>query len=69
MLRGITTFTCDNCGNKFEGPGIKYMTTALIILQPCPNCDSKNTYLKSLLGLNKQLHKQVWEPIDNVETH
>ena len=43
MLRGITTFVCDNCGHKFRGLDIEWRAT--IHSQPlkCPKCGSYQT--------------------------
>lgn len=67
MLRGKTTFTCDECGNKFEGPDIEWAATVYTVPQPCPKCGSRHTYPKSLFGLNKTMYKKIWESMDNAQ--
>ena len=64
MLRGITTFVCDNCGNKFKGMDIEWMATILSQPMKCPQCGSYHTRPSSLFGLNKSVYKKIWEQMD-----
>ena len=43
MLRGITTFVCDNCGHKFKGLDIEWNATVFSQPLRCPNCGSYHT--------------------------
>lgn len=64
MFRGFTTFTCDNCGNKFRGMDTEYAATVYTTPKRCPNCGSIHTYPKSFFGLNKVIYKKIWETMD-----
>ena len=64
MYRGVTTFTCGECNNKFRGPDFEFMATIFTTPQPCPRCGSKHTYPRNLFSLNRSLHKKIWETID-----
>lgn len=44
MLRGITTFVCDNCGHRFKGMDIEWNATAFSQPLKCPKCGSMNTH-------------------------
>ena len=64
MYRGVTTFTCDECNNKFMVPDFEFMATVFTAPQPYPRCGSKHTYPRNLFGLNRFLYKKIWETID-----
>lgn len=53
MLRGFTTFVCDNCGHEFEAPDIEWQATAASQPMKCPKCGSMNTHPGG----------SVWKPI------
>ena len=74
MLRGIRTFVCDNCGNKFEGMDCEYMATAYTAPVKCPKCGSMHTYpsgydiaflFGGLFGLKKAFYRKMWKNIDS----
>ncbi len=67
MLRGTTTFVCDNCGNKFKGMDIEWMATAFSQPMKCPQCGSCHTRPSSLFGSNRSVYKEIWKQMD--ETH
>ncbi len=64
MLRGITTFVCDNCGHKFKGLDIEWNATALSQPLKCPNCGSYHTCPDSFLGLNWIIYRKIWKQMD-----
>lgn len=67
MLRGMTTFVCDNCGHKFKAMDIEWQATALSQPMRCPQCGSWHTLPSSLFGLNKSVYRQIWKQRD--ESH
>lgn len=67
MLRGITTFVCDNCGNKFKGMDIEWMATALSQPLKCPQCGSFHTRPSSLFGANRSVYKEIWKQMDEAQ--
>ncbi len=64
MLRGITTFVCDNCGHKFKGMDIEWRATALSQPLKCPNCGRCHTCPDSVLRFNKIIYRNIWKQID-----
>lgn len=64
MLRGMTTFVCDNCGHKFKAPDIEWQATAMSQPMKCPQCGSWHTRPASLLGMNKPVYRQIWKQMD-----
>ncbi len=64
MLRGTTTFVCDNCGHKFEGMDIELNATVLSQPLKCPNCGSYHTCPGSLSWFNKKIYKNIWKRMD-----
>lgn len=66
MLRGTTKFTCDDCGNKFEGMGCEWMATVLTAPVRCPKCGSMHAYPSGGLfgGMRKSSYREIWKSID-----
>lgn len=68
MLRGFTTFVCDNCGHEFEAPDIEWQATAASQPAKCPKCGSWHTRPSSLFGLNKYFYRQIWKQMDDANS-
>ncbi len=64
MLRGITTFVCDDCGHKFKGMDCEWAATAYTYPVRCPNCGSMHTCPPGFLGLNKYIYRNLWKSLD-----
>lgn len=65
MLRGITTFVCDNCGNKFKAMDIEWRCTVLSQPMKCPKCGSYHTMPNGFGGfLSKHVYRTIWKQID-----
>ena len=66
MLRGIITFKCTKCGNKFKAPDFEYMATIFSVPQPCPKCGSMRTRPASfLLGkLKDKAYEPIWKNME-----
>lgn len=64
MLRGKTTFVCDNCRHKFKAMDIEWRATAFSQPMRCPKCGSMHTRPASLLGLNKIVYREIWKMMD-----
>lgn len=60
MYRGTTTFTCDNCGNRFLAPDIEWNMTIFSVPQPCPKCGSLHTY-QGVLPWNKWIYNKIFK--------
>lgn len=43
MFRGMTKFTCDDCGNKFMGMDCEWRCTVYTAPVKCPKCGSMHT--------------------------
>lgn len=50
MVRGIMTFKCPACGNKFTAPDIELGATVESQPMICPKCGCKNCKPASLLN-------------------
>jgi len=61
MIRGKTTFKCDNCGHKFIGIDAELGATIFTAPVKCPKCGSMRTYPPSWFGANKLFYKKIWE--------
>ena len=64
MLRGITTFVCDDCGHKFKGMDCEWGATIYTYPVRCPNCGSMHTCPPGFLGLNKYVYRKLWKSLD-----
>ena len=65
MFRGMTTFKCAQCGNKFVAPDVEYMATAFSMLQRCTKCGSVRTRPVSLFGrLADMKYRVIWERME-----
>lgn len=65
MVRGTTTFKCDNCSHKFEGLDIEWRATAYSCPQQCPKCGSYHTYPDSMFSFfSKHIYKNMWTQMD-----
>ena len=63
MLRGMTTFVCDNCGHKFKGMDIEWRATVLSEPMKCPNCGSYHTCPNRL---DKSIYRSIWKQMDEL---
>ena len=75
MIRGYMTFRCDDCNNTFRALDIEYGATAMSVPMPCPNCNSRHTYIPSLsifgfypFGNDRDIYKKIWEEMDKEES-
>lgn len=63
MVRGMTTFKCDDCGNKFVAIDAEWQATVYTAPQPCPSCKSMHTYpiglLRGLFGPG--YYRTIWK--------
>lgn len=69
MLRGTTTFVCDNCGNKFKALNIEWQTTVLSQPAKCPKCGSYHTmpdYGWLMKTITKSEYRKIWAHMDEV---
>lgn len=64
MYRGITTFVCHDCGNRFKGPGMEWAATVLNYPLTCPRCGGQHTRLKALFKLNLPQYYLIWKAMD-----
>lgn len=64
MYRGLTTFTCTNCGHTFKSHNIEYRMTWLSVPQRCPECGSVRTVP---FGGGEESYKHIWEEIEQAE--
>ena len=72
MYRGLTTFSCTNCGHQFKSHDIEYRATAFSVLQRCPKCGSVRTMPDFWIevggmkfGIN--IYESIWEEIEEAE--
>lgn len=74
MLRGVTTFVCDDCGHKFKGMDCEWMCTAYTAPVKCPKCGGWHTYpsgfqvmfpFGGLFGLKKSFYRKIWKDLDS----
>ena len=65
MFRGMTTFKCTQCGNKFVALDVEYMATAYSVPQRCPQCGSVRTRPAGVLGkLREEGYRKVGEEME-----
>ena len=73
MFRGMTKFTCDDCGNKFMGMDFEWRCIVYTAPVKCPKCGSMHTYpssyniafpLGGLFGLKKSFYRKIWKLLD-----
>ena len=65
MLRGVTTFKCDDCGHTFEALDIEWQATVYSQPMRCPKCGSRHTMPKSLLSfMDKGGYRKIWEEME-----
>ena len=61
MYRGIKTFQCARCGERFKAPDVEYMAMP----QACPRCGSLRTRPAGLLGrLADGTYRKVWAEME-----
>lgn len=48
MVRGISYFKSEECGNQFKGLDIEWMATSKSMPLECPACGNKHTHPKPL---------------------
>ena len=63
MLRGTTTFVCNECGYKFKGLDFEWMALPYSAPQKCPNCGSMHTY-PWWQWLHKPFYRKIWKHLD-----
>lgn len=59
MLRGITTFVCNDCGCKFKGMDIEWNATVVSAPVRCPHCGGFHTCSAGHTGLLKKLYHLI----------
>lgn len=65
MYRGIKTFQCARCGERFKAPDVEYMASALSMPQACPRCGSLRTRPAGLMGrLADGTYRKVWAEME-----
>ena len=69
MVRGITRFKCNECGNKFMGLDMEWNATAYTAPVCCPKCGSMHTYPAGLLNIfnligPSPIYKRIWKMED-----
>lgn len=65
MYRGIKSFQCARCGERFKAPDVEYMASALSMPQACPRCGSLRTRPAGLLGrLADGTYRKVWAEME-----
>lgn len=65
MYRGIKTFQCARCGERFKAPDVEYMASALSMPQAYPRCGSLRTRPAGLLGrLADGTYRKVWAEME-----
>ena len=72
MYRGITAFSCTNCGHQFKSHDIEYRATAFSVPQRCPQFGSVRTipgFWIEAGGMESstQLYASIWEEIEESE--
>lgn len=67
MLRGITTFVCDDCGYKFKGLDMEWCATAASAPVRCPKCGGYHTAPASGGGFLKSIYRMIWKHIDSLK--
>jgi len=63
MLRGMTSFKCDDCGNTFMGLDIEWNASAFSQPMKCPKCGSMHTYPSSSM---KSIYREIWKYVDTL---
>ena len=67
MLRGKTTFKCDDCGHTLKAFDIELAATVYSQPMPCPKCGSRHTMPNSLLSfMEKGVYRKIWEMNDTL---
>lgn len=65
MYRGIKTFQCARCGERFKAPDVEYMASALSMPQACPRCGSLRTRPAGLMGrLADGTYRKIWAEME-----
>lgn len=65
MVRGITTFKCTLCGEKFRAMDIEYAATVYSLPQKCPKCGSIRTRPAGLFGkLSEAVYRHIWNRME-----
>ncbi len=63
MLRGTTTFVCDECGHKFEGFEMEWNASVFPAPQRCQDCGSMHPYPR-WEWLYKPAYRKIWKQLD-----
>ena len=67
MFRGMTKFTCDDCGNKFMGMDCEWRCTVYTAPVKCPKCGSLKTHITRSLLFDmykeacKEFFRNMWK--------
>lgn len=69
MVRGITRFKCNGCGNKFKGLDIEWNATVYTAPVRCPKCGNMHTYPVGLFNISNligpsPIYKMIWKRED-----
>lgn len=64
MLRGISIFTCDNCGYIFKALDIEYNCMIFSVPQKCLKCGSYHTMPERGCNSYKSIYERIWKEQD-----
>ena len=64
MYRGLTIFTCANCGHQFKSHDIEYCASSLSVPQRCPKCGSIRTL--PFCG-SETAYEIIWQAMEHAE--
>ena len=63
MVRGVITFYCSECENRFEGIDTEWYCMVFTAPLKCPRCGSWHTRPWSILPakIANKIYKNIWE--------
>lgn len=70
MVFGMTTFKCDECGNRFEALAAEMGPSCILSPMPCTKCGSYHTMPAPMFSqsgrLNplRALYQEIWAVMD-----
>ena len=67
MLRGTTTFVCDDCGYKFKGLDVEWCATVMSAPVRCPKCGGYHTAPAGSDGILKSIYRKIWKSSDEIK--